>query len=196
LVGPPRVLVVLELSELLHAPARIANPRIVAVNRPSRPTLDGGAPHVAATSSILPAADGGVPDSTAHSLRFSDERGAVGQARTGSHGSRRAMPRYASFLSGFWLLVPGALGLVGLTEFAGDASTAGAQDLGATVISIFAVAIGVLVGTLLLAGATATGRLVQSPLIPGGDGGTRLQRTVTRFGRGRSSGSGDERSGR
>jgi uncharacterized membrane protein YjjP (DUF1212 family) len=71
-----------------------------------------------------------------------------------------AMPQYASFLPGFWLLVPGALGLIGLTELAGDASAAGAQDLVATVVSIFAVALGVLCGTLLLAGASATGRLV------------------------------------
>jgi uncharacterized membrane protein YjjB (DUF3815 family) len=27
-----------------------------------------------------------------------------------------AMPQYASFLPGFWLLVPGALGLIGLTD--------------------------------------------------------------------------------
>ena len=31
-----------------------------------------------------------------------------------------AMPARASFLPGFWLLVPGALGLIGLTELAGD----------------------------------------------------------------------------
>jgi hypothetical protein len=58
------------------------------------------------------------------------------------------------------LLVPGALGLIGLTELAGNVGAAGAQDLAATVLSIFAVAIGVLCGTLLLAGASATGKLV------------------------------------
>jgi uncharacterized membrane protein YjjP (DUF1212 family) len=61
-----------------------------------------------------------------------------------------AMPQYASFLPGFWLLVPGALGLIGLTELAGDAGAAGVQDLAATVVSILAVALGVLCGTLLL----------------------------------------------
>ena len=70
-----------------------------------------------------------------------------------------AMPANASFLPGFWLLVPGALGLIGLTQLAGN-SNAGTQDLVATAVTIFAVAVGVLMGTLLLAGATATGRAI------------------------------------
>ncbi|HEY1739499.1 MAG TPA: threonine/serine exporter family protein [Acidimicrobiia bacterium] len=61
-----------------------------------------------------------------------------------------AMPQYASFLPGYWLLVPGALGLIGLAELAGHPSTAGPHDLLATVVSLLAVAIGVLTGTLLL----------------------------------------------
>jgi uncharacterized membrane protein YjjP (DUF1212 family) len=61
---------------------------------------------------------------------------------------RRAMPAHAAFLPGFWLLVPGALGLIGLTELAGGG---GGQDLVATIGSIFAVALGVLCGTQLLA---------------------------------------------
>jgi uncharacterized membrane protein YjjB (DUF3815 family) len=60
-----------------------------------------------------------------------------------------AMPAYASFLPGFWLLVPGALSLIGLTELAGDASAAGSDDFLAAIGSIFAVALGVLCGTQL-----------------------------------------------
>jgi uncharacterized membrane protein YjjP (DUF1212 family) len=71
-----------------------------------------------------------------------------------------AMPPHAAFLPGFWLLVPGALGLIGLTEWAGDPTAAGTQDLLATTITIFAIAVGVLCGTLLLEGSVATGRLV------------------------------------
>ena len=67
------------------------------------------------------------------------------------------MPPNASFLPGFWLLVPGALGLIGLTQVAGDSDVAGTEDLVATIVSIFAVAVGVLCGTLLLASASATG---------------------------------------
>ena len=68
-----------------------------------------------------------------------------------------AMPAHASFLPGFWLLVPGALGLIGLTELAGGG---GGQDVVATVGSIFAVALGVLCGTQLIAWAVVTGRVV------------------------------------
>ena len=68
-----------------------------------------------------------------------------------------AMPAHASFLPGFWLLVPGALGLIGLTELAGGG---GGQDLVATVGSIFAVALGVLCGSQLVAWAVVSGRVV------------------------------------
>ena len=60
-----------------------------------------------------------------------------------------AMPAYASFLPGFWLLVPGALSLIGITELAGSASVAASDDFLAAVGSIFAVALGVLCGTQL-----------------------------------------------
>jgi uncharacterized membrane protein YjjP (DUF1212 family) len=70
-----------------------------------------------------------------------------------------AMPAHASFLPGFWLLVPGALGLIGVTELAGGG---GGEDIVVTVGSIFAVALGVLCGTQLLAWAVATGRVVDS----------------------------------
>ena len=71
-----------------------------------------------------------------------------------------AMPRDALFLPGFWLLVPGALGLIGLTQVAGDSRAAGTQDLVATVVSLFAVAVGILCGTLLFDGVSATRRYV------------------------------------
>ena len=70
-----------------------------------------------------------------------------------------AMPPIASFLPGFWLLVPGAIGLIGLAKLAGKG--AGAQDLVATAVSIFAVAVGVLCGTLLLDAASATRKVVR-----------------------------------
>jgi uncharacterized membrane protein YjjP (DUF1212 family) len=68
-----------------------------------------------------------------------------------------AMPAHAAFLPGFWLLVPGALGLIGLTRLAGGG---GNQELFATVGSIFAVALGVLCGTQLLAWGTFAGRAI------------------------------------
>ena len=67
-----------------------------------------------------------------------------------------AMPAHASYLPGFWLLVPGALGLIGLTRLAGGGSN---QELLVTVGSIFAVALGVLGGTQLLAWGLYAGRV-------------------------------------
>jgi uncharacterized membrane protein YjjP (DUF1212 family) len=61
-----------------------------------------------------------------------------------------ALPVYALFLPGFWLLVPGALSLIGLTRLAGNTSAVGSGDFLAVVGSIIAVALGVLCGTLLL----------------------------------------------
>ena len=62
---------------------------------------------------------------------------------------RGGLPVYATFLPGFWLLVPGALSLIGLTELAGNVHTASSQDFLSAVASIFAVALGVLLGTQL-----------------------------------------------
>jgi uncharacterized membrane protein YjjP (DUF1212 family) len=95
-----------------------------------------------------------------------------------------AMPPYASFLPAFWLLVPGALGVIGLTELAGDAGASGRQDISATVVSIFAIALGVLFGTLLHAGVTATNRLLTEsttsrPEAPPAGVPTRLPRRST-----------------
>jgi uncharacterized membrane protein YjjB (DUF3815 family) len=59
------------------------------------------------------------------------------------------MPVYATFLPGFWLLVPGALSLIGLTRLAGNTSAVGSGDFLAVVGSIIAVALGVLCGTQL-----------------------------------------------
>jgi uncharacterized membrane protein YjjP (DUF1212 family)/uncharacterized membrane protein YjjB (DUF3815 family) len=55
-------------------------------------------------------------------------------------------PALVSFLPGFWLLVPGALTLIGLTEYLGKSTTMGAEDLIGATGSMVAVALGVLCG--------------------------------------------------
>jgi uncharacterized membrane protein YjjP (DUF1212 family) len=55
-------------------------------------------------------------------------------------------PALVSFLPAFWLLVPGALGLIGVTEYLADDTAAGIQDFLGTVGSIIAIALGVLCG--------------------------------------------------
>ena len=76
--------------------------------------------------------------------------------------SPSAMPARASFLPGFWLLVPGALGLIGITQYAGEVTAVGTDQLVATVASIFAVAIGVLAGTQLLTAAAGDALLAHA----------------------------------
>jgi uncharacterized membrane protein YjjP (DUF1212 family) len=55
-------------------------------------------------------------------------------------------PALVSFLPAFWLLVPGALGLIGVTEYLDKDAIAAVQDLLATVWSMIAIALGVLCG--------------------------------------------------
>jgi uncharacterized membrane protein YjjP (DUF1212 family) len=74
--------------------------------------------------------------------------------------TRFGMPAFAMFLPGFWLLVPGALSLIGLTELAGDTSTATGDSIAAATASIVAVALGVLCGTLIYQWLTVGARRV------------------------------------
>jgi len=72
-----------------------------------------------------------------------------------------AMPVYAVFLPGFWLLVPGSLGLIGLTSALALPESASAEDILAIVASIASVALGVLCGVELHAGLTGASRRVR-----------------------------------
>ena len=55
-------------------------------------------------------------------------------------------PALVSFLPGFWLLVPGALSLIGITEYLSQDVVRGAQDLVGAASSMVAIALGVLCG--------------------------------------------------
>jgi len=92
--------------------------------------------------------------------------------------SPSAMPAHALFVPGFWLLVPGTLGLIGITKLSVGGGT---QEIVATVGSIFAIALGVLCGTQVVLWGVATGRYV------GGVPGTiaeqpKVRRLLRRFG--------------
>ncbi len=52
-----------------------------------------------------------------------------------------------TFLPALWLLVPGSLGLIGLTELVGEDHLAGVQNFATTLFSIAAIALGSLTGT-------------------------------------------------
>jgi uncharacterized membrane protein YjjP (DUF1212 family) len=55
-------------------------------------------------------------------------------------------PALVTFLPGFWLLVPGSLGLIGLTQLVAANGQAGLQSFGDMTFTIVAIALGVLVG--------------------------------------------------
>jgi len=70
---------------------------------------------------------------------------------------RKSPPAAVMLLPGFWLLLPGALGFRGVSSLATGA-VSGAAELVVTGISIFAVALGVLVGTSITRDASAVHR--------------------------------------
>ncbi|HYI25858.1 MAG TPA: threonine/serine exporter family protein [Thermomicrobiales bacterium] len=61
-----------------------------------------------------------------------------------------APPAQVTFLPGFWLLVPGSLGLIGLTQFAADNRQSALETVGNMTLAIVAVALGVMVGVSLV----------------------------------------------
>ena len=61
-----------------------------------------------------------------------------------------APPALVTFLPGFWILVPGSLGLIGLSQLAADQGKAGLQTVGDMTMALVAVALGVMVGIALI----------------------------------------------
>jgi uncharacterized membrane protein YjjP (DUF1212 family) len=77
-------------------------------------------------------------------------------------------PALVSFLPGFWLLVPGALSLIGMTEYLSRDVVRGAEDLLGAVGSMVAVALGVLCGYPLFRSlARSIGWLGSGGRVPG-----------------------------
>ena len=62
-------------------------------------------------------------------------------------GLRNGPPALITFLPGFWMLVPGAVGLIGVTQIVGSDPTLGLQDFAAALTTIVSIALGVLIGT-------------------------------------------------
>ena len=73
---------------------------------------------------------------------------------------RPQLPRLVLFLPAFWLLVPGSLGLVGVTELAAGRESASDVALGLLGVAI-AISLGLLVGSSL--GRSLRGRLATPP---------------------------------
>ena len=63
-------------------------------------------------------------------------------------------PTMVLFLPAFWLLVPGAAGLIGVTAIVGTGSRLGPSDFTATMVTVLAIALGVLLGTAAVRAAS------------------------------------------
>jgi uncharacterized membrane protein YjjP (DUF1212 family) len=61
-----------------------------------------------------------------------------------------APPAHVMFLPAFWLLVPGTIGLIGITELVGDNHEAGTENFLDALIATGSVALGILVGTMIV----------------------------------------------
>lgn len=92
--------------------------------------------------------------------------------------SRQAPPAMVLFLPGFWLLVPGAAGLIGITQMVGSGSRLGPADFTATMVTVLAISLGVLLGTAVARAGDQMRRrarrarrrlLVRGPSVPQND---------------------------
>jgi len=73
-----------------------------------------------------------------------------------------APPAHVMFLPAFWLPVPGAIGLIGITEIFGDNAHVGTENFVSALVSIPAIALGILVGTMIV---RATNAARASPIV-------------------------------
>ena len=66
---------------------------------------------------------------------------------------RTAPPAHVMFLPAFWLLVPGTLGLIGITEIVGNNTAQGSANLASALAAIPSIALGILMGTMIVRAA-------------------------------------------
>jgi uncharacterized membrane protein YjjP (DUF1212 family) len=79
---------------------------------------------------------------------------------------RNGTPAMVTFLPAFWLLVPGALGLIGITELVSENQLLAGEDLRNTATTIASIALGVLIGAAAYRTATAGVQRVVATLPP------------------------------
>jgi uncharacterized membrane protein YjjP (DUF1212 family) len=72
--------------------------------------------------------------------------------------ARSAPPAHVMFLPAFWILVPGAIGLIGITEIVGENAEAGTTNFMRALVSIPSVALGILLGTMVVRGLSMVAR--------------------------------------
>ncbi len=68
---------------------------------------------------------------------------------------RHGPPKLVTFLPAFWLLVPGATGLIGVTQIVGTGAGAASRGLSDTLATIISISLGVLIGAAAYRSADA-----------------------------------------
>jgi uncharacterized membrane protein YjjP (DUF1212 family)/uncharacterized membrane protein YjjB (DUF3815 family) len=68
---------------------------------------------------------------------------------------RHGPPKLVTFLPAFWLLVPGATGLIGVTQIVGTGAGAASRGLADTLATIISISLGVLIGAAVYRSADA-----------------------------------------
>jgi uncharacterized membrane protein YjjB (DUF3815 family) len=81
-------------------------------------------------------------------------------------GRRSGPPGLVTSLPAFWLLVPGALGLIGVTESIGGRPTAGLASFVGALSAIVAIALGVLCGSAVYRSLQAAERRLHRVTVP------------------------------
>jgi uncharacterized membrane protein YjjB (DUF3815 family) len=81
------------------------------------------------------------------------------------HRPRRP-PKLVTFLPAFWLLVPGAAGLIGITELVGVNGNVGDSATRLVTVTVISIALGVLIGTAGYRSLHATTREIRRLVSP------------------------------
>jgi uncharacterized membrane protein YjjP (DUF1212 family) len=80
--------------------------------------------------------------------------------------SRYGPPTQVMFLPGFWLLVPGAAGLIGVTQIVGASSALGPASFTTTAVTVVAITLGVLLGAAIVRAGSEVRSLARSAVGP------------------------------
>jgi len=75
-------------------------------------------------------------------------------------------PKLVTFLPAFWILVPGAAGLIGIAEIVGVDGAVGARASQTVLVTVMSIALGVLIGTAAYRSIHLTARQIRHSISP------------------------------
>jgi len=75
-------------------------------------------------------------------------------------------PKLVTFLPAFWILVPGAAGLIGIAEIVGVDGAVGERASQTVLVTVMSIALGVLIGTAAYRSIHLTARQIRHSISP------------------------------